>query len=123
MIQLRYNAIKNKLHEYPNNRFLVWTIPAVLEVNSTPEAGALATAFADWVMTSWDESGDNIFVWDFRTLETNGGDFAPPENVRLYGDTDDHPNEEFAAETSPKLAKRIIDVLEGVADTTSLTGE
>jgi hypothetical protein len=116
--KLQYAALKKKMREFPKTRFLVWTGAA--QVNSdTDEAQARrAKAFFDWVRTEWDENGDNIYVWDFRTLETEGSLYAKPANTS--GDA--HPNESFSRRVAPLLCQRIVEVIHGRGDVSDLLG-
>jgi len=116
--RLQYQALKARLRELPGKRFIVWT-GAALRREETDEASALrARAFATWVKEQWDEPGDNVFVWDFRELETGGGLYLLPANAKK----DSHPNAAFGARVAPLLARRIADVIEGRGDTGSRTG-
>jgi hypothetical protein len=117
--KLQYDALKATLHGFPNNRFIVWTGAALREAESTPEQGQRARQFFNWVKTTWDEPGDNIFVWDFFELETEGGNFLTPADAS----DDSHPNDTFAQAVAPLFAQRVVDVIEGRGDTGSLTGE
>ncbi len=118
--RLQYNALKAKMHQFPDTRFIVWTGAARLQAEAPDAANAArATAFFTWVRTTWDEPNDNIYVWDFRTLETGGADFLPPE--RSAGDS--HPNGTFAAEVAPYFVNRLVDVIEGRGDSGSVTGQ
>jgi hypothetical protein len=119
--QLQYAALKAKLRSFPSNRFIVWTGAAKLAVNTTPEQAARAKAFFDWVRTVWDEPGDNIYVWDFFALETDGGLYLSPARAAAAGD--DHPNNTFAAEVAPLLAQRIVDVIQARGDSTTMAAE
>ena len=69
----------------------------------------------------WDEKGDNIFVWDFYQLETEGGIYLKMGYAN--GLRDPHPRPDFAGRVAPLLGQRIIDVVNGKGDSTSLTGE
>ncbi len=117
--KLQYAALKEKMHAFPNTRFVVWTGAALRESETTPEEASRAQAFFDWVKNAWDEPGDNIFVWDFRQLETGGGLYLLPENAS----GDSHPNSTFAATVAPYLGQRLVDVIEGRGDEGSLTGQ
>lgn len=112
--KLQYNALKAKMHEFPNNRFIVWTGPALVESATNAEEAKRARDFANWVKTTWNEPGDNIYVWDFRDLETGGGIYLLPENAASTSDS--HPNPTFAATAAPLIGQRIIDVIEGRGD-------
>jgi hypothetical protein len=108
--KLQYAALKTKMHQFPNKRFLVWT-GAALTQNSTDEASATrARTFFTWVKNTWDEPGDNIFIWDFWQLETEGGIYL----LSSYSSGgDSHPNGTFNARVAPLFAQRIVDVIEG----------
>jgi hypothetical protein len=111
---LQYDALKEKMREFPQTKFLVWTGAAQVQAKTNTEEGARARAFAEWVKNEWDEPGDNIFVWDFFELETKGGVFLAQEYAG--GPRDSHPNKDFAKLAAPDLCQRIVDVAEGRGD-------
>ena len=112
---LQYEALKKKMHEFPGTKFLVWTGAALVR-QATDEARALRTKrFFDWVKNEWDEPGDNIFLWDFYGLETEGGLYLKDEYAE--SPTNSHPNKKFAKTAAPLLCQRMVDVLEGRGDT------
>ncbi|MBI4953728.1 MAG: hypothetical protein HY908_17015 [Myxococcales bacterium] len=117
--ELQYAALKDALHAYPQTRFLVWTGAARLLTESSVEQGARSRQFFTWVKETWDEPGDNIFVWDFFELETEGGDFLVP----AYAAGDSHPSDAFALQVAPFFVNRLLAVLDGSADGGSLTGQ
>ncbi|MFH2010714.1 MAG: hypothetical protein ABI333_29200 [bacterium] len=119
--ELQYEALKLKLHEFPNNRFLVWTGAALVESSTDEAAAGRARDFFDWVKATWDEPGDNIYVWDFWELETEGGLYLLEANAASSGDS--HPSDTFAQATAPLFGQRIVDVIDGYGDLRSLTGE
>jgi len=119
--KLQYQELKKLMHSYPGTRFIVWT-GAALTAGSTGESEAKrAKAFFDWVKNTWDEKGDNIYVWDFWTLETGGTLYLKDTNA--VSASDPHPNKTFSVSAAPKLGRRIVDVINGKGDTGSLTGE
>ena len=108
--KLQYAAIKEKLHEFPEHIFILWT-PAALEKSSTNEEQALRTrSFYTWIMEEWDDEGDNIFLWDFYDYETEQGLYLKDEYAAGPGDS--HPNSNFAARLSPLFSQFIIDCIE-----------
>jgi hypothetical protein len=113
--QAQYAALRTTLRAFPDNRFIVWTGAALRQQDTTPEQAARAQAFFAWVRDVWDEPGDNIYVWDFFTLETDGGMYLTAE----HASGDSHPNGTFAAEVAPLFAARVVDVIEGRGDWTS----
>ena len=119
--QAQYEALKEKMRQFPDTTFIIWTGAAQV-AGATNEANAeRAREFFEWVKSSWDEPGDKIYLWDFRQLETEGGLYLL--DAYAASSTDSHPNESFAARVAPFFAQRIVDVVEGRGDTGSLTGQ
>ena len=119
--RVQYMALKEKLHDFGDTKFLVWTSAAMVEDKTNPQQAAHAKTFVDWVRTEWDEPGDNIFLWDFYELETGGGMYLKPEYARSKWDS--HPSKTFAADVAPLFCNRIVDVIEDDGSSTYLTGE
>lgn len=119
--RLQYQALKDKMHQFPETQFIVWTGAALVEAATDEESAGRADQFFNWVIEVWDEPEDNIYVWDFWQLETEGGLFLLDQHT--ISSTDSHPNDEFASTVAPLLAQRIIDVIEGRGDTSNLTGQ
>ena len=69
----------------------------------------------------WDEKDDNIFVWDFWTLETQDGLYLKDQYAASAGNS--HPGKEFSKKVAPFFCQRIVNILAGKGDTTSITGE
>jgi hypothetical protein len=116
--KLQYAALKAKMLSFPNTRFIVWTGSALIQSETNPTSAARAREFATWVKETWDVPGDNIFVWDFRELETQGGLYLLPG----YSAGDSHPNSTLATMIAPWFGQRIVDVIEGRGDSGSITG-
>lgn len=108
--QLQYAALKTKLHSYPNTKFILWTGAALTQTTSS-SALARSRQFFDWVKTTWDEPGDNIYLWDFYELETEGGNFLLDKYATSASDA--HPNSTFAKTVAPYFAQRIVNVIRG----------
>jgi hypothetical protein len=109
--KLQYDALKNKMHEFPNNKFIVWT-PAVKVKNKlTPEEAQRTNDFYNWVINKWDQKGDNIYIWDFYKYETEGGLYLLDNYAS--GSNDSHPNKQFSGRIAPLFSQFIIDVAEG----------
>jgi hypothetical protein len=119
--KLQYEALKTKMHSFPNNRFIVWTGAALVQGATNFDQATRSQAFFNWVKNVWDEDGDNIFVWDFWQLETEGGLYLLP--AYASSSSDSHPTSAFANTVAPYLCNRIIDVIHGYGDTGSLTGQ
>lgn len=112
--KLQYEALKNKMHQFPNNKFIVWTPAANTQQAMTEDEAKRTRLFYEWMMNEWDEKGDNIFVWDFYQYETQGGLYMAVGNA--YSPGNSHPNKEFSARMAPIFAKYIIDVIENRID-------
>lgn len=118
--KLQYAALKEKMHAFPDTKFIVWTGAALVEPATNEEEGKRSRAFFEWVKDEWDEPGDNIFLWDLYELETDGGLFLKPEYAPEP--TNSHPSDEFSKRMAPLFSQRIVDVIEGRGDSGSLTG-
>jgi len=64
---------------------------------------------------------DNIHIWDFYELETEGGLYLKEEYAT--SDTDSHPNTAFASKAVGLIFNRIVDVIENIGTGTNLKGE
>jgi hypothetical protein len=118
--KLQYQALKQKMLEFPQTKFMVWTGAALLESETTPEKAERARKFFDWVRNEWDTPGDNMYLWDFDALETEEGLYLKAENAAAAGDS--HPGKDFAKKTAPLLCQRIIDVMQNNGAKTTLIG-
>ena len=119
--KLQYAELKEKMRSFPDTKFIVWTGAAPTIGSTRPTKALRAGQFFDWVKSDWDEPGDNIFLWDFYQLETEGGIYLKMGYAN--GLRDPHPRPDFAGRVAPLLGQRIIDVVNGKGDSTSLTGE
>lgn len=63
---------------------------------------------------NWDEAGDNIFVWDYYALETEGGIYL--KDSYAAGRDDAHPNVGIARRCAPLFCRRMGAVLTGEGD-------
>jgi hypothetical protein len=117
--KLQYEALKKKFREFPRVRFVVWTAAALRRSETDAESARRVRAFVEWVRDTWDEKGDNIFLWDFNALETDGGLYLKD----AYAAGDSHPNETFSRRVAPHFSQRVVDVIEGRGDTASILGK
>lgn len=118
--KLQYLALKRKIHDFPGTKFLVWTPTALVQAKTSEEQARLANDFTNWIIEEWDEENDNIFLWDFRKLETQGGFYLKNENARSK--TDSHPSEKFNEFVSKYFVNRLISVIENDGKDTDLIG-
>ena len=119
--QVQYNALKAKMHQYYDKKFIIWTGAALVRGVTDEAEATRARAFFDWVKNEWDEPRDNIFLWDFYELETGGELYMKDEYAA--GPTNSHPNLVFCKKVATLFAQRIVDVIEGRGDSASSTGE
>ncbi len=107
--KLQYNALKEKMHSFPETRFILWT-PSVLVRSRLSEEAALRTqSFYRWIMDEWNEKGDNIYIWDFYRFETEGGLYL--QDKFSSGSGNSHPGRAFSVKMAPLFASFITDVL------------
>jgi hypothetical protein len=118
--KLQYIALRDKLHEFPDTKFILFTGAAQLQGQKIEEAKR-AKEFFEWVKNEWDLTGDNIYLWDFYKLQTEGGIYF--KGNYAVSENDSHPNTVFAGKVVKLLFNRIIDVIENNGTKTKLTGE
>ncbi len=117
----QYAEIKKKLNEFPETKFILWTAAAHVKSNVTEEEAKRTLEFVNWVITEWDSPDDNIYLWDFYSLETEGELYLKEEYSAKKGDS--HPSAKFGERVAPLFAARIVDVIENNGKTTNLKGE
>ncbi len=108
--KLQYNALKEKLHQFPGVKFLVWTGAALVESQTTKEQALRAHELTEWVKSEWDEKDDNIEIFDFRNIETEGGLYLKPEYAT--NSSDSHPNSLLCEKAARLFVARIIALIE-----------
>jgi len=118
---IQYEALKEKMKKFNQTKFIVWSIPALVEKKTTEEKASRAKEFYNWVKNEWDQKGDNIYLWDFYELETEGGLYL--KNEYAQSQENSHPNKIFSEKVAPYFCQRIVDVIEDRADESSLTGK
>lgn len=112
--KLQYLALKSKMQEFPDNKFIIWTPAVQVQNNLTLEEAQRTQSFYRWMKEEWDDKGDNVYIWDFYQYETDGGLYLKDEYSTTT--TDSHPNKKFAGRIAPLFAQFIIDVIEGKVD-------
>lgn len=118
--KLQYLAIRDKMLEFPDNKFILFTGAVQVQAFLTEEEAYRAREFHDWVTQEWDQPEDNIFLWDLYQLQTEDGLYFKDEYA--VSPEDSHPNKTFAGGAANLLFNRIIDVIENGGKTTTLTG-
>jgi hypothetical protein len=119
--KLQYFALRDKFHEFPDTKFILFTGAAQVEAQITKEEAKRAKEFFEWVKNDWDLPGDNIYLWDLYDLQTEGGLYF--KSNYAVSDNDSHPNADFAGKVVKLLFNRIIDIIENNGTRTKLTGE
>ncbi|MBE0652643.1 MAG: hypothetical protein IH594_02525 [Bacteroidales bacterium] len=112
--KLQYDALKRKMHEFPENKFIVWTPAANTKIKSREDEALRTRDFYNWMVNEWDEKGDNIFIWDFYNYETEGGLYLTDTNA--HSPDNSHPSIEFSARIAPLFGQFIINVIESRID-------
>jgi hypothetical protein len=119
--KLQYSALRDKLHEFPDTRFILFTGAVQVKANITEDEAKRAKEFFSWVTDEWDEPDDNIYLWDLYKLQTEGGLYFKDEFA--VSGNNSHPNEDFAGKAVKLLFNRVIDIIDNNGDGTMLTGE
>ena len=89
---------------------------------TSPRIAALRSKeFFGWVTDEWDLPGDNIYIWDLYSLQTEGSLYFKDEYA--VSPTNSHPNDEFAGRVVKDLFNRIIDVVENNGNGTLSNGK
>ncbi len=109
--KLQYMALKDKMHQFPDNKFIVWTPAVHVKNNLSPEEAQRTQDFYTWLLDEWDSKDDNIYLWDFYKYETEGGLYLLDKYATSA--TDSHPNKTFSIRIAPLFAQFILDVVEG----------
>lgn len=118
--KLQYLALKEKLQAFPETKFILFTGAVQVIANLSEEEAIRSREFFNWVRDEWDQPGDQIYLWDLYSLQTEGGLYFKDEFA--VSQQDSHPNKEFAGRVVELLFNRIIDVVENDGKGTSLTG-
>jgi hypothetical protein len=122
--KLQYKALLNLMDQFPNTKFIIWTLVPLHRNATSPEQAGRAYEFVNWVKDSWlqedDSSHPNIYIFDFFR---NSAEMTPtPDNGVQYclkyefeGDhngSDSHPNKLANETIGPVFSQFIIDVIE-----------
>jgi hypothetical protein len=117
--KLQYNALKKKMHEFPNTKFIVWTPVVCTKKQMTEEEAKRTFQFYEWIMNEWKENEDNIYIWDYYSLQTEGSLYLLDKNA-LDSDNS-HPNAVFSAKAGQLFCKFIIDIIQSSSESISPT--
>jgi hypothetical protein len=107
--KLQMNAIKTRLKQFPETKFLVWTGAVQVKSQITEDQALRTKEFFQWLEEDWDEENDNIFIFDFLAIETEGDLYLKPEFAT--NNIDSHPNRLLSSIAARELVKRIHEIL------------
>lgn len=119
--KLQYLALRDKMHEFPNTKFILFTGAMQVQSYLTVEEASRTREFFKWVIEEWDQSDDNIYLWDLFQLQTEDELYFKEEYA--VSSNDSHPNKQFAGRVAHLFFNRTIDVIENNGKTTDLTGK
>lgn len=121
--KLQYRALLNLFDQYPNNKFMVWTLVPLHRNATTSEVAKRAAEFVNWVKTEWltenGKSHPNVSVFDFfgHAAEQNAN---PTQGVQYclkyeyegdHNGSNSHPNTIANQTIGPLFAAEIVKVL------------
>ncbi|WP_052342918.1 hypothetical protein [Saccharicrinis fermentans] len=119
--KLQYNALKRKMHEFPNTKFIVSTGAVQVKYYLPQDQALRAKEFHNWVINEWNEQGDNIFIWDLYELQTEGELYFKDEWALTPYNS--HPGGKFSEKASQLFFNRVLDIVEHNGENTALTGQ
>ena len=119
--KLQYLALREKLHEFPSTKFILFTGAVQVKANITEDDALRAREFYNWLKEDWNISDDNIYLWDLYSLQTEGGLYFKDEYASSPENS--HPNAKFAGRVGELLFNRIIDVIKNDGKETRLSGK
>lgn len=108
--KLQYEALKQKMLEFPETKFLIWTGAIQVKNNISQIQASRAKEFFEWVKKEWDTPHDNIYTWDFYELETEGELYLKNSNAQQINNS--HPNASFARRVAPLFCEKIVEVIQ-----------
>jgi hypothetical protein len=119
--KLQYLALRDKLAEFPDTKFILFTGAALIKSEISEDKSKRAKEFFEWVINEWDLPDNNIYIWDLYNLQTEGGLYFKDKYAAAADDS--HPNKDFSGYVVKLLFNRIIDVIDFNGTNTKLTGE
>ena len=108
--KLQYNALREKMYQFPENKFVFWTPAASVKNNISEPEAKRTNEFYRWMIDEWDKDDDNIFIWDFYNYETEGSIYLLDKNA--HSPDNSHPGRDFSGKVAPLFSKFIIDLIE-----------
>jgi hypothetical protein len=112
--QLQYRALRDRFDQYPDTKFILWTLPPLHRKASTVEMARRASAFTEWVKLEYlRENGrhPNQYIFDFRGYVTGEDHFLLYDYERNHEASDSHPNQRANDTVCPFFFQFILDIL------------
>jgi len=108
--KLQYRALRDLMDSYPDNIFIMWTLPPRRESETNAANALRATQFSEWMKTEFlTEDGNehpNIYIFDFRDIVMGPDNFLADGYV---GDSSSHPNDAANNAAGPQFSQFIVD--------------
>lgn len=120
--KLQYRALRQTFDNFPDTKFIVWTLAPLHRLATTSEKATRANEFSSWVIEEWlaedQKEHPNIFVFDFFGLAAelesntiNGQQYCLKYIYEgSHSDNDSHPNTLANETIGPLFAQKIVDV-------------
>jgi hypothetical protein len=123
--KLQYRALLELFDQYPDNKFMVWTLAPLHRNATNSEQAGRAAQFVDWVKNIWlTEDGNghpNVFIFDFFGLvaeqdenPANGQQYCLKYDYEAdHSGNDSHPNLLANETVGPLFAQSVVEILAG----------
>ena len=119
--KLQYRTLRDMMDSYRDNLFIIWTLPPLHRLATTPEHARRAKQFVDWVKNEYlVEDGkphQNVFIFDFWGIVAEGDQNPGTGQVnclkyefeRNHNNEDSHPNKAANQLAGPLFAQFAVD--------------
>lgn len=123
--KLQYKALLSKFDQYPNKKFVVWTLAPQHRNATNTDQAIRAGEFVNWVKNDWLTEGGNqhpnVFVFDFFGIvaESNPSPANGQQNCLKYeyevdhDGSDGHPNQQANLTAGEAFANFMIQIFSG----------
>ncbi len=103
--KLQYRALRDKMSNFPNKKFVIWTLAPLHRLATNEERAARAREFVNWVKNEWrtedGEDHSNIYIFDFFNIVAESNPNPPNgqlnclkyEYEKSHTGSDSHPNQ------------------------------
>ncbi len=120
--KLQYRALKAKMDDFPNKKFIVWTLAPLHRLATNAEKAKRAQEFVNWVKNDWltedNQNHPNIFIFDFFNIVAENNENPQQGKVNClkyeyeknHNGRDSHPNKQANIVAGAAFANFIISV-------------